>query len=129
MKKALLFVALIAAISSCKKDNSSSLSLNGTWKLNTITGGFGPTVVIPDSEKEIYKITNNSIYVRTDAKKVETRGYYKVTFIEESNGYRFGSIIFSNPQKTEAFAFKADTMIIGSSAADGPSYKFVRIKR
>ncbi|MES2269161.1 MAG: hypothetical protein V4520_20525 [Bacteroidota bacterium] len=129
MKKALLMLAFIACLASCKKDYPDFPTLNGTWELNSVLGGFGPAVVVPDDKKDRYVITINSRYVKTDADKTETKGNFTVKFTEEHNGYRYGSITFTNPAYTDAFAFKADTIIIGSSAADGPSYKYIRIKK
>ncbi|WP_454804078.1 hypothetical protein [Mucilaginibacter phyllosphaerae] len=128
MKKTLLFVALVTIITSCKKDYPALPTLNGTWELTSVTGGFGPTVV-PAEKKDKYVITINSKYTKIDANNIETKGNYIVKFDEENNGFKFGTITFSNPAYTDAFAFKADTIIIGSSASDGPSYKYVRIKK
>ncbi|MBB5396214.1 hypothetical protein [Mucilaginibacter sp. AK015] len=129
MKKAILFVAVVIGLVSCKKDQPAILTLNGTWELKAILGGFGPGEDVTDDNRDKYVITLNSKYVKTDANKVQTRGSYTVNLTEERNGYRFGTITFTNPAYTDAFAFKADTIIIGSSAADGPSYKYVRVKR
>jgi len=128
MKKTLLFVALVTIITSCKKDYPALPTLNGTWELTSVTGGFGPTVV-PAGKKDKYVITINSKYTKIDTNNIETKGNYIVKFDEENNGFKFGTITFSNPAYTDAFAFKADTIIIGSSASDGPSYKYVRIKK
>ena len=121
-------IALIACLASCKKDKFYIPSLNGTWELRSISGGFGPTVVIPDGKRIKYKFTINSRYVKTDTNKVETRGNFSINFMGEDRGYRYGTITFTNPDYTDAFRFRPNTIYIGSSAADGPTYQYIKIK-
>ncbi|MET3978714.1 hypothetical protein ABIB62_001283 [Mucilaginibacter sp. UYP25] len=129
MKKALLVVAVIACLASCKKDHPALSPLNGTWELRSVSGGFGPAVVVEADKRVTYQFTINSKYLKTDAAKTETRGEYRLNLTDEYKGYKIGSITFTNPDYTDAFAVKADTINIGSSAADGPTYQFIRIKK
>jgi hypothetical protein len=129
MKKVLLMVALIAGFASCKKDKKPYIpSVNGTWELRSISGGLGPTVVIPDGKRIKFQFTTNSRYVKTDTNKVETRGNFSIAVMGEERGYKYGTIAFTNPDYRDAIRFKPDTIYIGSSAADGPTYQYIKIK-
>jgi hypothetical protein len=129
MKKALLMAALMACFASCKKDKKPYIpTVNGTWELRSVSGGFGPTVAIPDGKRIKYQFTTNSRYVKTDTNKVETRGNFSITVMGEERGYKYGTITFTNPDYRDAIRFKPDTIYIGSSAADGPTYQYIKIK-
>lgn len=122
-------MVLVISLTSCKKDRSDIPSVNGTWELTKITGGFGPGMVVPTEKRDRYEFILNSRYAKTDTNKVVTEGKFSIKFIDENNGYRFGTITFTNPDYSDAISFKADTMLLGSSAADGPTYQYIRIKK
>ncbi|MDB5127459.1 MAG: hypothetical protein JWQ85_1691, partial [Mucilaginibacter sp.] len=96
-------VALIAGLASCKKDIKPYIpSVNGTWELRSISGGFGPTVVTPDGKRIKFQFTTNSRYVKTDTNKVETRGNFSITVMGEERSYKYGTITFTNPDYRDA---------------------------
>ncbi|RFZ91716.1 hypothetical protein D0C36_09655 [Mucilaginibacter conchicola] len=127
MKKYLIIPALIVAFSACKKDKPVTPTIYGTWRLYAVISN-SPDYVVAEKDKDSYQFNTNNQYVRITPDKNETRGNFNVAFTEEYDGRRFGTITFSNPKDTQAFSFKGDTIVIGSSIADAPSYKYARVK-
>jgi hypothetical protein len=132
MKKHLL-ITLIALVTftACKKEKTIttvSPGLYGTWELRSIVGGWGHKEIIAPGKGEQYQFNTGDTYLKIKDAKIEKQGAFKITYDGESNGFKYGLITLTNPDYTDAFSIKADTIYIGSSAADGPSYLYIKIK-
>jgi len=128
MKKALLLFAVIIALASCGKE-SVQPNMFGTWELRHVGGGWGININHEAGNGDKYLFKSDSTYTRYKDNKVEGQGNYSVKILSTENGYQHGSIYFSHLNYTDAFAFKPGSVVIGTSAADGPTYEYTRISR
>ncbi|MBD1394347.1 hypothetical protein [Mucilaginibacter glaciei] len=131
MKKHLLTALIaLATLASCKKENTNTPvrpGLYGTWELRHIGGGWGINEVIAPGKGERYQFNTSETYVRTKDAKTD-KGSFAIKYVGEERGYKYGSITFTNPDYSDAFAIKKDSMTIGTSIADGPTYLYIKIK-
>ncbi|RYU90614.1 hypothetical protein EWM62_08150 [Mucilaginibacter terrigena] len=129
MKKTLLFVLVVACFASCKKDDNPKIpSVNGTWELRSISGGFSPGVSIAPGKGDKYQFNTNSTYTKSSDGKETAKGKFSINFTGEERGFKYGTITFTNPDYRDAFSYKPDTIYIGTSIADGPTYQYIKIK-
>lgn len=129
MKKALLILSVVACLASCKKDkndNKKTPGLFGTWQLTWLYGGWSPPQRVNNSGDK-YQFKSDSTYTRFIDNKVTASGKFSIHIIETRDTLKFGVIKFTNPTNTEAWTETPNTIIIGTSAADGPSYQYVKI--
>ncbi|QXV65488.1 hypothetical protein INP83_20900 [Mucilaginibacter sp. 21P] len=131
MKNYLFILALIITLSACKKDNaikSTPGEVVGTWELKTyMTGWIQPQSYNPGNGDR-YIFRSDKTYTKYLNNKVEKQGTYTLSFTSEQEGTKFGKIVLTNPDYADVFSIKENTFIIGTSAADGPSWEYTRIK-
>lgn len=132
MKKALLFVAVIICLASCTKDKviiDDRGVVFGTWELRSISGGWGQPQIFAAGNGDKFTFKPDSSYIKYNNNTIEKQGKFSIRFTSEGKNIRYGSITITDPPYTDAFAFKLDTIYIGNSAADGPTYQYVRLKK
>nr|WP_067056063.1 lipocalin family protein [Mucilaginibacter sp. L294] len=134
MKKALLLVAAIICLASCKKDKTKVIIddrgvIFGTWELRAIYGGWGQPQTFAKGNGNKFTFKPDSTYIKYTDNAIEKQGKFSVRFTGEEKNLRYGTITLTDPAYTDAFSFTLDTIHIGSSAADGPSYQYVRVKK
>jgi len=132
MKKYLLITLIaLVAFTSCKKEKTTptvSPGLYGTWELRSIIGGWGHNEIIAPGKGEKYQFNIGDTYIKIKDAKIEKQGSFKITYNGEDRGFKYGLITLTNPDYKDAFSIKADTIYIGTTAADGPSYQYIKIK-
>lgn len=131
MKKYLLITLIaLTTLASCKKEQTSttvSPGLYGTWELRTIIGGWGTNQIIAPG-KEQYQFKTGDTYLKLKDGKVASQGNLKIDYSGEDRGFKYGTITLTNPDYKDAFSIKADSIYIGTTIADGPSYLYIKIK-
>jgi sorbitol-specific phosphotransferase system component IIA len=133
MKKVLLFVVMIICLAACKKDRKKVIIddrgvVFGTWELRAIYGGWGNPQVFAKGNGDKFTFKPDSTYIKYKNNTIEKQGKFSIRFTGEEKSARYGTITLTEPAYTDAFSFKLDTIHIGTSAADGPSYQYVRVK-
>jgi hypothetical protein len=133
MKKALLFVAIVACLVSCKKDRNKVIIddrgiVFGTWELRAIYSGWIEPQKFAKGNGDKFTFKPDSTYIKYNNNMIEKQGKFSIRFIGEEKKTRYGTITLTDPAYTDAFSFSLDTIQIGTTAADGPSYQYVRIK-
>lgn len=133
MKKALVFVAIVACLASCKKDRNKVIIddrgvIFGTWELRLVASGWIEPQVFTKGNGNKFTFKPDSTYIKYANNTIEKQGKFSIRFIGEEKGERYGTIILTDPAYTDAFRFKLDTIVVGTSAADGPTYQYVRVK-
>lgn len=130
MKKALLFIAVVTCFTSCKKDKqtkaTSTEDLFGTWELAYIHGNFTPQPVA--NTGDMYRFGRDSTYTRYVGNKITTTGKFHIKITERRDTLEFGTIYFTNPADSTAWARTPHTFTLGTSIADGPSYEYHKTK-
>lgn len=127
MKKALFFFAIAICVAACSKDYLPSPEV-GTWELRHMSPGWGIPQDFATGNGNKYQFFNKGTYQKYTENKVVNQGDYRISITGGYNGYNNGTIIFTNPEYKDAFAIKGDTILIGTSIADGPTYTYVRLK-
>ena len=128
MKKYIfILIVITTAFASCKKDKINN-SIYGTWELKSVSGGLSPDRAVATGNGNTYQFNSNNTYVKFENNKEVARGNFHITIDEVSRGYEFGTIYFTNPDYRDAWRYSPGNISIGSSAADGPSYNYVKIK-
>ncbi|WP_374949058.1 hypothetical protein [Mucilaginibacter sp.] len=129
MKKLVLLTVIVITLASCKKEKVVvSEGVFGTWELRTIFGGWGQTQTFAPGKGDRYYFGVGNTYAKIKDGKEETKGTFNIKYSGEDRGYKYGLITFTNPAYSDAFSVKGDTINIGTNAADGPSYQFIRVK-
>lgn len=133
MKKALLFVAIVACLASCKKDRKKVIIddrgvIFGTWELRAVLGGWDQPQIFTKGNGNKFTFKPDSTYIKYTDNTIEKQGKFSIRFIGEEKGARYGTITLTDPAYTDAFSFKLDTIHVGTSASDGPTYQYVRVK-
>jgi hypothetical protein len=133
MKKTLLFVAVVIGLVSCKKDRNKVIIddrgvVFGTWELRAIYGGWSQPETFAKGNGNKFTFKPDSTYIKYKDNTVEKQGKFSIRFTSEEKGVRYGTITLTDPAYTDAFSFKLDTIHVGTSIADGPSYQYVRQK-
>ncbi|OOQ58882.1 hypothetical protein [Mucilaginibacter pedocola] len=128
MKKALLLATLIIALASCKKDETpnNNSGLFAKWELAFRYGGWAPAQRVTNSG-DFYEFKRDSTYVRYIDNKVTASGRFSIHINETRDTLKFGTIKFTNPESTEAWAQTPNSITIGTSIADGPSYEYRKV--
>lgn len=128
MKKALIIFAAVVAFASCKKETNPQITpgLFGRWELAYTHGGLSPSVHVTNTGN-MYQFNSDSTYVKYLDNKVTASGKFSIKIIETRDTLKFGSISFTNPTYTDSWAQGPTSIIIGSSAADGPSYQYAKV--
>lgn len=129
MKKVLLLLGTIVCFASCKKDQTLNPTLNGTWELRNLTSGWGVNKDYAPGNGNWYIFSSGNTYRKDTSNKVAAQGTFSVEFNgTEINGFKSGVIRFNKPEDSDAIQVKPDSIYIGTTIADGPSYLYVRIK-
>jgi hypothetical protein len=128
MKKTLLLLLLVAAgTAACKKDKQIAPGMFGTWELRSISGGWGLTQAYPAGNGIKYQFKSDSSYVKYKSDVIENQGKFSVRILGKERGFDYGTIKFTQPDYSDAFQIKNDTIYIGTSIADGPTYQYIKI--
>ncbi|HVW97672.1 MAG TPA: hypothetical protein VHA56_16985 [Mucilaginibacter sp.] len=132
MRKQLFFILLAMAFVSCKKENihadvKTDSSLFAKWELRQTDGGLQPSVVYTPGNGNIVQLSSDSTYKFFTGGSVSKQG----TFHVEEKSYPTGSfsfIYYDHAENGDVFFMKNDSLVIGTSAADGLSSVYVRLK-
>jgi hypothetical protein len=130
MKKILLLLFISTAVIACKKESSTNASgLFGKWELTAVHGGLSSPRAVDAGSGDLYEFKSDSTFTRYQDNKITNKGKFSVRFDEERNGTKFGMIYFTGTTTyKDAFQIRPSTILVGSSAADGPSYEYKKIK-
>ncbi|TFF36902.1 hypothetical protein [Mucilaginibacter psychrotolerans] len=128
MKKTLLLIAIFSTLASCKKEKNPQITpgLFGKWELAYVHGGWHPATAVTNSGN-VYQFNSDSTYVKYLDNKVTASGKFSIKINQVQDTIKFGLITFTNPTYSDAWAQTPHTIIIGSSAADGPSYEYHKV--
>ena len=121
-------LSIVATMAACKKENQATPAMFGTWELRQIQGGWGSLQVYGAGNGNNYQFSSDSSYVKYKNNSVESQGTFSLNIIAKERGFDVGSIKFTKPDYSDAFQIKQDTMYIGTSAADGPTYLYIKQK-
>jgi hypothetical protein len=129
MKKGLLFIVVLICMLACKKEGTPKVNsgLFGKWELAWVSGGLRPSVRVTNSGN-MYQFNNDSTYVKYLDNKVVASGKFSIRIIETQDTVKFGTVTLTNPDYHDAWAETPNTITIGTSAFDGPSYEYHRVK-
>ncbi|RFZ81627.1 hypothetical protein DYU05_17515 [Mucilaginibacter terrenus] len=129
MKKALLLMAVVAFLASCKKDKKvvPVSGLFGKWELASISGGWSQPAKVPAGNGDIYQFNRDSTYIRYLDGKMQKQGKFSINITERRDTLAFGTIKFTNPDYSDAWTETPNTITIGTSIADGPSYGYRKV--
>ncbi|RWY49495.1 hypothetical protein [Mucilaginibacter gilvus] len=129
MKKALLLVAIVIGLASCKKEKNAQVTpgLFGRWELAYVHGGLAPARAITNSGN-MYQFNSDSTYVKYLENKVTASGKFSIKITEIRDTLKFGRITFTNPDYSDAWTETPQSIITGTSAADGPSYQYFKVR-
>lgn len=128
MKKALLLFVIIATMAACKKENQATPGMFGTWELRQVQGGWGALQVYGVGNGNRYQFNSDSSYAKHKNGVIESQGKFSLNIIAKERGFNVGSIKFTKPDYSDAFQIKQDTIYIGTSAADGPTFLYIKLK-
>jgi len=128
MKKILLLLLIVAACTTaCKKDKQITPGMFGTWELRSVDGGWGTAETYPAGSSTKYQFKSDSTYVKYKGNVMENQGKFSIRILGKERGFDYGTIKFTQPDYTDAFQIKKDTIYIGTSIADGPTYQYIKI--
>lgn len=123
MKKYLAILLISIAAISCKKSGNTPVAtgLTGKWELTQEAGFFA-------SPKTFAAGTGNTIQFNADSTVIQ----YQNSLVVKQGNYSIAkngtsTILYYNHQVWDVFFLQGSTLIIGNSAADGPSYIYTRI--
>jgi hypothetical protein len=123
MKKYLAILLIIVAAIGCKKSGNTPIAtgLTGKWELTQESGFFA-------SHKTFATGTGNTIQFNADSTVIQ----YQNAVVVKLGNYSIAkngtsTILYYNHQVWDVFFLQGSTLIIGNSAADGPSYIYTRI--
>jgi hypothetical protein len=128
MKKYISILFILAAAAGCKKDTQTQVAtgLTGKWELTQEVGGFAPTKIYTPGTGNSLQFSADSTFVQYQNAKVVRQGSYSVV----KNGITFAGTTFDalyvNHKLWDMMQLKTDTLVIGSSAADGLEDTYVR---
>nr|WP_294948501.1 hypothetical protein [uncultured Mucilaginibacter sp.] len=128
MQKGWLIIVVLGCLAACKKERAPQITagLFGKWDLAYVHGGLRPAIAITNSGN-MYQFNSDSTYVKYLENKVTASGKFSIKIQETRDTIKFGLITFTNPTYSDAWAETPHTIIIGSSAADGPSYEYHKV--
>jgi len=128
MKKALLFIAIVSSLAACKKEKTTTnANVFGKWELRAIQGSLPTPLLKNPGNGDIYRFNSDSTYVRYIDNKVQSQGKFSIKITEVRDTIKFGSINLTNPAYQDAWSQTPNTIAIGTSALDGPTYIYRRI--
>jgi hypothetical protein len=123
MKKylAIIFVLIFAA--GCKKSGNTptATGLTGKWELTQESGFFASAKTFAPGTGNTVQFNADSAVIQYQNSLVVKQGNYSIA----KNGT--STILYYNHQVWDVFFLQGSTLIIGNSAADGPSYIYTRI--
>lgn len=125
MRKLLVFLFALAIFGSCKKNESTSSTrwIFGRWELSGESGGFQYTA-FARGNGNIYQFDGDNTYKKYTASQLTTQGTFRVANLSEQNFYM---IYFDKDTIGEQLSYQNGMIILGSSAADGPSWTYQKI--
>jgi hypothetical protein len=128
MKKGLLIIIALGCLVACKKEQALQITpgLFGKWELAYVHGGLRSPLAITNSGN-MYQFNSDSTYVKYLGNQVTASGKFSIKIQEIRDTIKFGLITFTKPTYSDAWAETPHAIIIGSSAADGPSYEYHKL--
>lgn len=129
MKRALLLIAIATTLSACEKEGAVNASVFGKYELRASYGGFSYHYdKFPAGNGRIFQFKSDSTYVRYANGVITESGNFHINIKGTENGARYGTITFDEPVYLDNFRIKADTITIGTTAADGIASDYVKLK-
>lgn len=130
MKKLIAALAVTALFTACHKDKVQvpANGFTGSWELRTAISGWTALVTYPPGNGNRYTFTADSTYTKYEANQLKAQGKFCTNQIGTDNGAKYGLMKFTNPAFSDVYHLKSDSLIIGTSAADGSSWLYVRVK-
>nr|WP_294948497.1 hypothetical protein [uncultured Mucilaginibacter sp.] len=130
MNRVLLLIAVACTLSACEKSGAVNANVFGKYELRASYGGlmyrynkFEP------GNGNIFQFKSDSTYVRYANGTITESGNYHINIKGTEGGARYGTITFDEPVYLDNFRIKADTITIGTTAADGIASDYVKLKQ
>ncbi len=126
------FAALIAV--ACKKEstgakmkNSANNSLFARWELRVLRGGLQPYTNFAPGNGNMLQFNADSTYAFYQNNNITSQGTFHIVPNAFVQGPEPPDLIYYDHNTSgEVLFLKNDTLTIGSSAPDGPSYVYVK---
>ncbi|MFD0794290.1 hypothetical protein ACFQZX_11735 [Mucilaginibacter litoreus] len=99
----------------------------GTWELRAYSTGWSPFQHFAPGNGDKYVFKADSTYVKYKDNAMEKQGRFSINIRGKEGSMKYGTISLTNPDYSDAFSIKGDTINIGTSVADGPTAQYVRI--
>ncbi|MGZ3778256.1 MAG: hypothetical protein ACXVIY_11010 [Mucilaginibacter sp.] len=126
MKRVLLLVTIICALTACKKTGITP-GLFGKWELRRTYGGFSYS----DSSYKagnghIFQFSRDSTYKQFSNNTVTAQGKFHIVKLVYGGSTSSG-IAFDNSENPEPFTFGGTTFTLGTTLADGIASDYQKI--
>jgi hypothetical protein len=129
MKWGLLLLAVVCVFTACTKNGAGNASIFGRYELRASYGGLSYFhQSFPAGNGNIFQFKSDSTYVRYANGTVTESGRYHIKIAGTDKGTRYGTITFNQPVYLDNFRIKADTITIGTTAADGIASDYAKQK-
>jgi hypothetical protein len=126
MKRYFFLVAVVIAVSACKKSGITP-GLIGKWELRHASGGWGHDSTYVAGNGNIYQFNADSTYKLYDNGALSSSGRFH---IRKGNNFQVPSlntIYFDNSAYGDVIEVNGAKLTIGTTIADGVAYEYVKI--
>ena len=131
MKPVLLLTLIALCLSSCKKSETISPGLFGSWELRSIVGGIaGIDSTYKAGNGKVFQFKSDSTYVQKDKNKVLAQGtfYIRIPNLYSTNSAKpVVEIYFNNNASGDLFILNGTSLTIGQDYDDGFASAYEKI--
>lgn len=127
---------LLFAAAGCKKDINSSSTLRTSknvttelfskWELRIQRGGMVPDVNFAPGNGNIKQFNADGTYKFYENGAVTAQGTFEIKVGSNSDNESLKYIYYDHATTGEIFEIRDNTLTLGTSAADGPSYVYAK---
>ncbi|MGZ3872425.1 MAG: hypothetical protein ACXVJD_05885 [Mucilaginibacter sp.] len=113
----------------CKNETVNPRSgLFGKWELRAQSGGWVMTKTYPPGNGNVLRFNQDSTFAFYKGAQLTIQGTFQVVTKGSTGTNEKTTFIYYNHTATgDIFELKKDTLVIGTSIADGPSSVYVRL--
>jgi hypothetical protein len=118
MKKFIIISCIFLIAAGCKKSGTVGPKSNiifGKWELRSQIGGWVTTITYQPGNGNILKLNSDYTYIFYKQSQITTQGTFQIV----KKNHALDSIYY-NHANGDVIQLKNDTLIIGTSIADGP---------
>ncbi|MDB4919761.1 hypothetical protein [Mucilaginibacter sp.] len=128
MKIFLFLICIASTIAGCKKGNPEPSGLVGTWELRHYSGTIaGVSKELPKGNGKLIQFNADSTCKFFTNFKQDNQGTFKIVKSGVTWGdAKYDAIYFGENESPSFMVLKADSLIIGSTFADGETSLYIK---